>query len=242
MDPDLERLVADTVVVNGETVVGRDFSGVKTPQFESIGSEFVRCRFDSMRIGTALMASGRIRSTYRDCSFDGIRIKHIMGGPVRFERCTFRNVNIVGWTLQAADLIDCAFTGQLRAGRGGGTLWGAPTPHWRSEYRKRSNEVRGNDFSGCSLVDMDFRRGVDLRLQVLPTGPAYAYAEDGLRAVTQARSAVGLWQDDDRRRDGLFIVDLLLSHIRDGQEQVFVSNMSGYLNDIWPELRHALTL
>jgi len=190
----MEQFLASMIYVDKETVVDRDYSGVKSPQLESHGSTFTNCRFDSMRIDCFKFASGKKRSVYRDCSFDGIRIKRVMGGLVRFERCSFRNVLISGWSLQACDLVDCVFTGKMKSGRGGGSFWGAPMSHWQTQFKKRVNEFRGNNFSDCALVDMDFRTGIDLRLQVLPQGPDYFYIEDGKSAIKRAMKAHKTWR------------------------------------------------
>jgi len=84
-----EQFCASMIFVEKETVIGRDYSGIKTPKFESHGSTFVNCRFDSMRIDCASFASGKIQSVYKECSFDGIQIKMVLGGMVRFEKCSF---------------------------------------------------------------------------------------------------------------------------------------------------------
>ena len=238
---ELERYQASLMTVKNETIIGKDYSKMKTPQFTSIGSKFINCRFDSMRVDCAAFASGATLSCYIDCSFDGIRIKRVLGGIARFERCSFKNVAITGWSLEACDLVDCVFTGQLKAGRYGGSFWGTPTPYWQKEYKKTQNEFRGNDFSGCSLVNMDFRMGVDLRLQVLPQGPNYLYIEDGAHAVEHALESIKNWEDEKLRNIAKICLELLLDKIMKGQEQIFISNMSGYLAPIWPQLCEVLT-
>jgi hypothetical protein len=46
-----------------------------------------------------------------------------------------------------------------------------------SPKRKR-NEFIGNDFSSADLIDVDFRGGIDLEKQMLPTGSEYIYIAD----------------------------------------------------------------
>ena len=88
---------------------------------------------------------------------------------------------------------------------------------------------------------MDFRRGVDLRLQVLPQGPDYLYVEDGKRAVERAMTALETWEDEKLRQDGRIVLKRLNDDINNGQKQVFISNVSGWLTPIWPQLHEALT-
>ncbi|MDR2957783.1 MAG: hypothetical protein LBU61_06370, partial [Coriobacteriales bacterium] len=225
----LVRVRDNQIFVERETVVGRDYSGVKISQFESHGSTFLGCKFGSMKVDYAIFASGKVKSVYRDCTFDGIRIKRVMGGLVRFENCSFRDVLITGWSLQECDLVDCVFTGKMKAGRYGGSFWGAPPVYWQQFHGKRVNEVKGNDFSRCSIIDMDFRRGVDLRLQKLPQGADYLYVEDGKRAIKRALAALETWESEELRQEAQVHLDLLNVKIQDGQKQIFISNASGYL-------------
>jgi hypothetical protein len=55
---------------------------------------------------------------------------------------------------------------------------------------RRSNEFRGNDFSGMDLLDVGFRTGIDLSLQRLPTGEQYVYLPEAERTLERAREQV----------------------------------------------------
>ena len=238
------KFLQSLVTVWKKRVVNGDYSGIKTPQFESYGSKFINCRFDSMQIGCAVFASGMLPSTYINCTFDGIRIKRVLGGLVRFRNCTFKDVTISGWSLRACDLVNCVFTGKMKSGRYGGSFWGAPLP-FDSEYRKKKkNRFRGNDFSNCALIGMDFRRGVDLRLQKLPSGSDYLYVEDGRRAVDNALKILETWEDEKQRKSAQIVLELLHKKIDDGQKQIFISNVSGgkVQGPIWSQLCEILSV
>lgn len=237
---ELERFQASRVVFDGGVVEAVDRSGVRTPEFVSIGTEFINCRFESMRIDRAGFGAGMNLSTYRGCSFDRTRIKDVGGGLVRFEGCSFRDVVITGWSLQACDVVDCVFSGTMKSGRGGGSFWGAPQAYLSRQLGKSDNEFRGNDFSGCALVGMDFRNGVDLTLQVLPTGPQYVYVQDGLAAVDRAQPMVEAWSDDRNRAKALGLLEIVRKDLLGRQRQLFLSNASGWLDLLWPQLCNAL--
>jgi hypothetical protein len=142
----------------------------------------------------------------------------------------------VGWSLQEADVVDCVFTGRMTGGRSGGSFWGAPLEQDIATAGKSANEFRGNDFTGCRLANMDFRRGVDLRLQRLPAGPNYLCVEDGAGALAALEEAASSWPEEQRRLAAVH-ARVLARTVADGQDQLFVSNETGWLDTIWPLLR-----
>ena len=107
----------------------------------------------------------------------------MLGGFAQFVRCSFRNVDIRKWKWgNELQLIDCVFTGRLEECIFNGTGVGAGPPLGGAGEKR----VSGNDFSGCDLVDVAFRTGIDLAQQKLPTGPEYLYLPDAAAAIERA--------------------------------------------------------
>ena len=245
----LPEHLGDRVYIDRKTLIGADFSGMRVEGFEARGCKFRDCRFDGARIGQMHFAVGKEQTVYQNCSFDNVRIKYTTGLRVRIEGCSFKNVKIIGWSLRLCDLVNNTFTGTMKAGKSGGSFWGAPMLYDRKNFlppfllifpsRKRTNEFRGNDFSGCTIVGMDFRRGVDLRLQKLPTGYDYIYMEDGKRALEQALPKLDAWEDKELARRARGYFDIWKEKIDNGQKQLFICNNTGTLERAWPHLREA---
>ena len=88
---------------------------------------------------------------------------------------------------------------------------------------RERNEFYRNDFSGADLVKADFRGGVDLTRQRLPTGGDYLYLPDAQAASERARSLLRA-----QKADGLtakvefFPGELMEREIGLGQHQAFM--------------------
>jgi len=200
VDPD------EQVAVEHEQLENAEYSGRKLMSFVSIGSRFTRCRFERMRVDHAALGAGMELSEYLDCSFDGSKLTLHSGGFTRFERCSFRNVELRSWDADHVELIDCVFTGRLRTAR----FWGSPLPSTAQDnyeedlrflaregrpvpagYRelalRSKNEIHGNDFSNAEFANVSFRRGVDLSSQRLPSGDDYLYLPDAAATIGRAR-------------------------------------------------------
>ena len=233
--------LGDRVYIDRKTLIGADFSGMRVEGFEARGCTFKDCCFDGARIGQMWFAGGKEQTVYKNCSFDNVRTKYTTGLRVRIEGCSFKDVRIIGWSLRLCDLVNNTFTGTMKAGISGGSFWGAPMPYDQKHFRpfKKTNEFRGNDFSGCTLVGMDFRRGVDLRLQKLPTGYNYIYMEDGKRALKQALQKLDTWEDKELAKSMRSYFDIWNEKIENGQKQLFICYDTGTLERAWPRLREA---
>lgn len=208
------------------TVRGEDFSGRKLDYFGVTNSTFESCRFDRVRLKHCSFGSGRKQSVYRDCSFDGAKLRMGIGGHYRFERCSFRDVDLWEWFCFEVEIVDCVFTGKLRGVVFNGRVQdSAYDPLKDEEYDPRvllgreRNEFHGNDFSGAELLDVGFRTGIDLTKQRLPSGPDYLYIPDGERTFHRARSeAIGL-KNLEVRQVVLRWLDSRLDEVREGQNQ-----------------------
>jgi hypothetical protein len=167
------------------------------------------------------------------CSFDGTSLR-ALGGFTRFVNCTFRNVRVTKPAPDYLEFVDCTFTGRLT----GLHFWGAPLDA-PDRYRRHAtslarrglppppaaveslmlrphNDISGNDFSQATLIDVNFRFGVDLTLQKLPSGPDYIYVPDAAAALPRAQATL----TDDRAR--AFLQRLLDREVAQGQHQLWL--------------------
>jgi hypothetical protein len=203
-------------------LVGETFSGRKLDQMRMSASSFTGCEFTGMRIGNWVTGAGRTAATtYIECVFDRSRIRFNPGGLARFERCSFRDVDLRDWMCLETELVDCVFTGRLRRSFFNGTV-----PEELVEALGRTtNEFRGNDFSGMGLIDVDFRTGIDLSLQRVPTGEQYVYLTDAERSLQRAREQVvasGRVRLGGEHGDVVPVIDVALKNVRNGQRQLLL--------------------
>ena len=173
---------------------------------------------------------------YHDCIFDGCRFTHLNLGQARFERCQFRNVRITDLFSHAAEFVDCAFSGKLKGALFFGNLVGIDAEH----ATRTHNEIRGNDFSALKMINCDFRQGVDLRLQKLPTGDDYLYLRDAERKLKAMRQRYLQQAASKRRSDVFFFLDWFEEQMRAGQAEFFMCRGAWFEpedeRDIWREL------
>jgi len=221
------ELVLDSAVVRDG-----DYTGLKLARFVSIGSRFSACQFESMKISMMSAGAGLVQSEYVDCSFDGTQMEMHPGGFARFVNCSFRDVLITHWTVTACDMVDCVFSGKIKSA----TFNGMVDPNTRKEYGKIRNEFVRNDFSGAEMVDVAFRTGIDLRMQVLPAGPDYCYVENGASSVEGALTLIDGWEDDELRRGAKAVLDRQKELVLHGQQQLFLQRTTGRNSRFWLQL------
>lgn len=141
-------------------LVGATFSGRKLNKMLMLASSFTGCEFTDMRVGNWVTGGARTTvTTYTECVFDRSRIRFNPGGLARFERCSFRDVDLRDWMCFETELVDCLFTGRMRRSFFNGTV----PEEFVEALGRTSNEFRGNDFSGMDLLDVGFRTGIDLK-------------------------------------------------------------------------------
>ena len=131
------KLTIDSNVEDG------DFSGRRLSYLSVVGARLTHCRFERMRIEQAYLGSGGAASTYVGCSFDGSSFDILFAGFARFERCTFRDVNITEWRGETAELVNCVFTGRIKRA----IFWGTPAVRPGEAYsvrRAAAGEVRSS--------------------------------------------------------------------------------------------------
>ena len=138
-------------------VVGEDWSGTGVERFGTTSTRFEHCRFERMRVGHFTAGGAGRFAEFVDCSFDRSHLSFSPAGRTRFVRCSFRRARLVDFRVNPVDLIDCDFTGaDVRRS----IFWGGLDDYKRRrepDLRVR-NDIRGNDFSGATLVDTSCRR------------------------------------------------------------------------------------
>jgi hypothetical protein len=211
--PDDQRVVLDHARLHGE-----DYSGRTLWQFASIGSHLHACNFDQTKIRSAAFGSGRETSEFVECTFDGARMNMGPGGFSRFVRCSFHNVTIRNWICFAVEMIDCKFSGRLETAIFNGTV----PEDKRAIIGRASNAFHGNDFSAMDLRDVTFRTGIDLTKQILPSGKDYLFLPYAAAAVSQAKSRVVGWNDEEMRRAAMAIIQGLEYELLGGQQQLLL--------------------
>jgi len=215
-------------VFNNITTKGQDFSGRTLESFSVSESTFESCRFDRLRLtrNYAQLGNGQKQAVYRDCSFDGAKIHGMgIGGFYRFERCSFRNVDLRNWFCAGAiDIVDCVFTGKLRKA----VFMGAPPDEMRAQYRRDRNEFCGNDFSGAQLFDVGFRNGIDLTQQRLPMGPDYLYIPEAAGTLRAAWAEAITWTELEIRRVVLIWLGIGIEDMNRGQKQFHLRPKDSY--------------
>jgi hypothetical protein len=117
----------------------------------------------------------------------------------------FKEVDLRDWFCFTVELIDCTFSGRMRGAFFNGTV----PEESRSVVGRERNEFRGNDFSQMELIDVDFRTGIDLFQQRLPSGPEYLYLPDAAEAVQRARAELVHWEDLDLRQQAMPLITIL---------------------------------
>jgi hypothetical protein len=205
----------ERIVLKHERLRDIDYSGRKLKQFCAIGSQFERCHFEKMRVQDFSYGAGREVSDYLECNFDEIRVRHMGSGLARFVRCSFKDVDIRKWRSDDAEFIDCVFTGRLEEC----IFYGTVPEQDRPWVGREKNEFRGNDFSGCDLVDVAFRAGIDLDQQKLPIGPEYLYLSDAAAAIERANATIEGWYDPGMRKQGLSLLETIAMGVGGGQRQ-----------------------
>ena len=210
---DDQRVVLDHVQVKGE-----DYSRRKLQQFCTVGSRLEGCRFDKSQIECAQFGSGGQLSEFVECSFDGARLEMGPGGVARYLRCSFCDVDIYNWLCFEVELIDCVFSGRIRKAIFNGSV----RKEMRARLHREKNEFRGNDFSDTALVDVDFRTGIDLTCQKLPSSEDYLVLPDPMPMIARARAVVLGWRDFEHRHVALIMLKTMEDQVVQGQRQLFM--------------------
>jgi len=185
---------SEAVIVLGRASLANvDFRKAKFEKLQLSVANFVGCDFRGLRLGDRFQPffSTRPRSVFRLCRFDGADLRQISPEGTRFERCTFEDAKLDGWTPARAEFVECRFAGKVVKV----TFTGKPAGQGstRIDPPRPRNEFRGNDFRDAQLIDTVFVLGIDLDQQRWPVSDDYVRIDKFVRRLeaAAARSSVG---------------------------------------------------
>jgi len=196
------------------------FDGREFDDFVSVGSNFRDCSFDSCKIENACFGSGVQQSFYNNCTFDSAKLRCPSPGNVRFERCTFREAEILEFFGVTAEFVDCDFFGCTLAK----CVFVGNVPDDEKLVPPRTlNEFSGNDFEDAIFVDVGFRRGIDLSKQKLPSAGPFILISSAQDFLKDVRDRYLQERDLILREQAFTVLRILEFEAQGGQEQLFVS-------------------
>lgn len=231
------------VVLDRQRLTGAEFPVRALDYFCAIASRFDRCSWRNAVIESVTWGAGKRQSLYVECCFDGATLGSVLAGNARFVRCSFRDVRIAELWGDDVELVDCVFSGCIDKGflNGARDPLGTRLGIFERTFGRKRNEIAGNDFSECDLVDFDFRSGIDLKRQRLPCGPEYLYLPDTAAAIRTGRAAIDRWAADETRRLAIILLDMMADDLKMGQAQKLVRvPIRGAFAEPWRRLREAL--
>ncbi|MDO4258070.1 MAG: hypothetical protein Q4C87_00960 [Actinomycetaceae bacterium] len=223
-----------------EQLRGEDFSGLKFDNLDIWDSTFEDCCFDRIKARVFGAAAGGKVSEFIDCTFRRAMLSKLaLGGRARFIICSFDNARLTNWICESVDFIDCTFDGaSLRSMQ----IWGSinepaigksPAKHW-------TNDISGNDFSQAKICDIDFRTGVDLTQQKLPTGPDYLYTENVPAALDRGHQVLASLPPGLAHDTVEFLLEWIDTQYQDGQLHAFHPRLKTYPDEMWIPLHEAM--
>ena len=172
--------------LKGEVRRDERFEKARWTAISISASQLDRCIFEDVHSESVNMGGGLTQSAYTDCVFQDCDFVFGAIGNARFTRCRFLRCRLSHFFGTQLEMIDCAFpeTSIRQA-----VFHGASSTAQKGFPARERNGFIGNDLSSADLVDVDFRGGIDLTKQILPSGPDYIYiADTGIAA-----SIVGEW-------------------------------------------------
>lgn len=182
------------------------------------------------------MGGGLTQSAYTDCVFQDCDFVFGAIGNARFTRCRFLRCRLSHFFGTQLEMIDCAFpeTSIRQA-----VFHGASSTAQKGSPVLERNGFIGNDLSSADLVDVDFRGGIDLTKQILPSGPDYIYiADTGMAARIAGELAAELDPASPNTKRAKSLQQMLEFYHSDGQKQQLL-RLSG-CNELKERLRSKL--
>lgn len=101
--------------------------------------------------------------------------------------------------------VDCVFSGKLRDVVFHGTVLDEDV---RRKLGRERNEFHGNDFTGCTVLDVAFRTGIDLNRQRFPADDDLVYLPDAAAILATVADQVATWPAGDCRDFANDLLDL----------------------------------
>ncbi|MDO4258075.1 MAG: pentapeptide repeat-containing protein [Actinomycetaceae bacterium] len=223
-----------------EQLRGEDFSGLKFDNLDIWDSTLEECNFDRVKTRVFAPAAGGKTTEFINCTFNQATLRHLItGGRTRFMNCSFHNARLTNWTCKSVDFIDCTFEGaSLRNVQ----IWGSINEPAFGSFPARiwTNDIHGNDFSQAKICDVEFRAGVDLTRQKLPTGPNYLYIENIPAALDRGHQILPQLPEGEPQEDAMFLLERIREHYVSGQHQAFRHRLKSYPDEMWIPIHEAM--
>ena len=145
----------------------------------------------------------------------------------RFEKCSFDDARLDGWTPVRAEFVECRFAGKVVSVTFSGRPAGPGST--RIDPVRSKNDFRGNDFRDAQLIDTVFVFGIDLEQQRWPIGDDYVRLDKFLRRLERARADVLTWDAGEARTEALAMLQALAQRWQD-QREIIVLRVSPAVN------------
>ena len=210
----------DLTLFNGH-VEGRHFGRRKAVDIRLMNSEFINCTFDHWTVRNITRVGRNSYARFIGCTFSHLRASYMRTGGVEYINCQFKDAIVKRWDLTRGTWRNCTFTGTIREG----VVWGYA--HTSPDHEP--NECVGNDFSGLSYCGLEFRGGVDLSANSLPTGDDYVLIHDAAHRLTHVRDHAH--HTSDHQVEVLASLALDNAVLGPGQEPYFLFRL--------PDVNHA---
>lgn len=180
-----------------------DFTRATFDELRAGGCVLVRCDFRGLAFEPKHqpLLSAHPQTVFRECRFDDADLRSVHPGQARFERCSFIDARLDGWTSYCAEFVDCRFAGQIVGARFHGRPWGPEAE--ALDPPRSANEFRGNDFRGAELAQTLFVDGIDVLTQAWPERDEYLYLDRIHERIARAHAEIIRWRDMDARAAAL---------------------------------------
>jgi uncharacterized protein YjbI with pentapeptide repeats len=228
------------VTIAHETLNGNSYTALTLDALTVVDSTLRKSVFRDVQSRSVCFGGGRTQSLFEDCTFVNCRFSFGSVGNVRLVRCRFESCEFENMFATDLEVIECSFSQTLiKKGVFHGRV---PEPSQLTPPRT-ANEFRSNDFSEANLIDVDFRGGIDLTCQRLPSGPEYLFVPDTCVARAIANQLGSSISDPAEMKRCQSLTNLLEFYCSSGQktqlirlhsrgafERRFASNLTSDLN------------
>jgi uncharacterized protein YjbI with pentapeptide repeats len=195
--------------LSSQSFEGNTFDGGRFSSVSISECEFRACTFDRIKSKSVSLGGGSKQSKYVECTFKNCEFSFFALGNVLFDQCSFENCRLSNLFSVAGEFVDCNFAGTAIKK---GSLSGKVPEDLAGSYRRRINQIERNDFTRATLVDVDFRGGVNLLESQFPALTECVFVSDTCVAAKRLAAEGG----------GRVLQKLLEHYCKDGQRQQLI--------------------